>query len=808
MRRLLNNKSLVALFIIGASLMMTLNVYAIYGVDNGEGYFDGHDMCVDRDGDSDGDGVQDCMEGSVSSSDFYVLPVKSGGKALPNSIDNAGELYDLLVEYNDSDSDKKKTGSGFIVNTMLGRDSGDDEGRRIDDSTWKDLKARLRSMDSKDQIDWDGNYSYCKSSFYTKYYYNRDGDEKKNNDVAFYDLKRGSCKSDPSIRFYDDNGDLIYALSRVCANPVGSDLGELPEANDWKVSVKSEIINRSSLPLTVGSTVSWKHTVKNDGPDETDVDVDYRYEDGGVLGSGSGENHEFSEGADDKHSEDFNSTSRAITQDDVGGQMCRATSAQSKSWDSSDRIYSSNACVTIPYNYSLLPSVSTNVSGGIVEADMPISIFPTVSNEIKTNPTKSKNTQWRVTEIIFDTDTDVPASLLDSSTYSDSEPCPNGIYFNPNMGCRNVTTIADKTGNTVFTENGDWRSGDILSTNVVVGSYDVGTKVCYAFSIQPNKSTPSVDDNRWRHSALDCFIVGKKPKVQIWGGDLKTGGSVQTSTSRKSIGGVYGTFGSWAEYGIISALTINGMASGSAFNSARGLASTNVCDYSYISFINSTGASCRDSSPIVIGNYSNTQSMPDVASNFTATGESIGVDAVIANDLRPDQGVYIGSRSGNLTLNQSQISAGKTIVLKVTGTVVIAGNQTYDNDNFGARYKSISDIPQLVIIAGNIVIEDDVTNIDAWLVAPDGYINTCASVGMVDVRLSSLICNQKLTVNGPVMTGKLYLNRTAGSNAGVRSGDPAEVFNLRPDAYLWAYSTSRSNGQIHTVKTTELPPRL
>jgi hypothetical protein len=65
-----------------------------------------------------------------------------------------------------------------------------------------------------------------------------------------------------------------------------------------------------------------------------------------------------------------------------------------------------------------------------------------------------------------------------------------------------------------------------------------------------------------------------------------------------------------------------------------------------------------------------------------------------------------------------------------------------------------------------------------------------------------------LTVNGPVIANRLLMYRTYGAEAGQRSGDPAEVFNLRPDAYLWASGQQSGSGKIRTVQTTELPPRF
>ena len=69
-------------------------------------------------------------------------------------------------------------------------------------------------------------------------------------------------------------------------------------------------------------------------------------------------------------------------------------------------------------------------------------------------------------------------------------------------------------------------------------------------------------------------------------------------------------------------------------------------------------------------------------------------------------------------------------------------------------------------------------------------------------------CDDRLTVNGPIAARQLLLYRTAGAGTGSASGQPAEVFNLRPDAYLWATYYSSTAGRIQTVSTQELPPRF
>jgi hypothetical protein len=133
--------------------------------------------------------------------------------------------------------------------------------------------------------------------------------------------------------------------------------------------------------------------------------------------------------------------------------------------------------------------------------------------------------------------------------------------------------------------------------------------------------------------------------------------------------------------------------------------------------------------------------------------------------------------------------------------VTINGEIKYADSAIGR----IQDIPQAVIIARDINIKGDVPRIDAWLVA-SGIIDTCD--GVASNTLTSNKCSTKLEVNGPVVTNRLILDRTAGSDPGEGSGDPAERFNLRPDAHLWALLQSQGSNKAQTVYSVELPPRF
>ncbi len=214
------------------------------------------------------------------------------------------------------------------------------------------------------------------------------------------------------------------------------------------------------------------------------------------------------------------------------------------------------------------------------------------------------------------------------------------------------------------------------------------------------------------------------------------------------------------------------------------------CNYSRLSFTNyNNDASCS-----LVGKYTSAKTIPNVVASFPGSAPlPVGFSGK-PSDL--PSGTY---NSGSLTLNTSTLVPGKSVILKVAGTVTINGDQTYSP----GPYSVAGQLPQLVIIADKIIINDSVKAVDAWLVSK-GDLLTCSSVP----PLTSNTCKEQLTVNGPVMALRLLLFRTYGSGVGADSGTPAEIFNLRADTYLWATSRAVGNGRIQTVDTTELPPRL
>lgn len=719
--------------------------------------------------------------------------------AIPQSVNTVAKFIAILKAANKSRDDQRVTGSAFIVNTMLGR-NGPGGGRNVSAADWATITARLNDRQANKKIDWIGNAVNNINS-----YYQNGG---ANDDALYYD---GAGLNEPGIQIYDDSGNLTYALLRRCANPVGENVGGVSKPTAvWGLSAAStvntvilatgKVITKNVTTAKPGDTLQWTHQLTNDGPDATTVKVHSNLLITGFSnGWGTSPPAEYGPGdtaagaAAKKVMRTIVSYAKyTVTQADVGNKLCEMVRYKPSSSSSAASGAGNNSCVTVPYVYTLTPSVTPDVSG-VVEPGAPVNLASAVANN---GSTKSKPTQWQLTQIVVQ-----PGSAVPNPAGGNSLLLPCGTYFTgPGAVCSTL-----KSGiNTVF-KNGN---NPLASNLITAGDLSVGTKICFALSVQPRAG----NDNKWVHSAPICLVVGKKPKIQVWGGDLSVGKSfsgsavpsnVQTSNSVKS----GNTFGSWIEYGIFATGSVSGVASGSAY-AGPGLAGATTCQASMLSFTNATDDNgCTDTTSI--GNYATTRSIPDVASSFTGSG-SVLPPAVVPNNLTAG-GVFIGTSAGNLTINTSTLNPGKSVILKVNGTVTIAGDQKYNP----GPYASVSQLPQLVIMADKIIINSAVTNVDAWLIAngPNGIIETCDTGSATYILsgaqgLTSNKCQTPLTINGPVMAKQLWLRRTAGSGTGAASGDPAEVFNLSPDAYMWAQAQATSGGRIQTVYTTELPPRL
>lgn len=239
----------------------------------------------------------------------------------------------------------------------------------------------------------------------------------------------------------------------------------------------------------------------------------------------------------------------------------------------------------------------------------------------------------------------------------------------------------------------------------------------------------------------------------------------------------------------------------------------------------------NDESSAVLGNYANftqvkyirvdgSAFIPDGASFCQNVSEQFSRTVVIdvAGTLTIGENIYNGSNYANEGHQTSRVIS--------TGNAPTCYASSYDN---------IAQIPQTIIIAHNIHIDPSVENIDAWLIAGynggSGIIDTCYGYEPGD-NLNADVCNKQLKVNGPVFAKTIRLNRTYGagseeladkqyrySSSGAimdswstlspnpTSIDSAEIFNLRADAYLWAYAQAQRFSQAVTTYSRELAPR-
>lgn len=713
---------------------------------------------------------QGYFTGATSYYGDFVLPIIRNGQAIPAStINDIGNFLGLLKSYNASGNRQKVTGSAFIVYTMLGR-PGANYSRIVSNADWADLETRLASA----RIDWNSNVIGNINSFY----------QTGIDDDAYY----SGYKNETGITFYNSDGSIAYQILRRCANPIG-DLGGL-KLSDWNLSASSSVNRTTANP---GDTVQWSHTLTNNGPGATTQPVSSDLALSGFTngwgnpvagastpaGAGPGTIRTF-----------YDYTLYTIRPDDAGNTLCQTVRYSPANSRGAPGGQGNTPCVTVPYNYSLTPSVSLN--GQVtIESGGSLRVTTAVDNR---GPTRSRNTDWRLTRMIFKPGTTLSAADV-SARDSGSDSC--GSF-----------TSAGRTACDTVWQDGA-RVFSIGTSSAPVYDYisptdiPTGSQVCFTGSVSP---PTQADSPVWRHSTLLCVIISKQPKVQIHGGDVRSGGRVETSLSTITAGGATKTYGSWVEYGALSVGPNAGLASGSGLNNGG---STSPMDWNRLTFAN-----VDNNGTPMYGNFAPNHAaispyFATYTGQFAAASSQTVPASVTLNGLA--SGTYM---AGNVIIDASSVgqdsgNKGKSIIITSGGTVTINGDIAYTGPGAGNSFTSTDQIPQVVIVARAINITGGVRNIDAWLMTTGdtGYVNTCSDVA-VGAPLDTATCANTLTINGPVATAHLYLRRTAGAEDGNRSGNPAEVFNLRADAYLWAQARASQSGKAETVYTSELPPRF
>lgn len=512
-----------------------------------------------------------------------------------------------------------------------------------------------------------------------------------------------------------------------------------------------------------------------------------------------------------------------------GARICYGTRVNPKDQAGGDRT-SGNACTTVrstPVNanqYNLIPSVSMEAASPSEAGEL-----VTMSDQVR-NSMKDESPEATWTAFAMEVKSGVDVAPLSSTSHDDKTPqgVADIVGKQPN-GQPKATLIpaedanANKTGKTTVTGNASKTVGS--RSFVLPEDAPVGTKFCFFLQVTPvaSSGTPNT-----RTSAGKCITIGKKPKLNIYGGDLSVGrkftndssvpnllqSSIHTSITVKNEDGRKKVYGSWTEYDAYAPGIVSGFGTASGLQGGLETSATEQAQWSKLTFVNVKNTFGSFSSSNTLGN------IPDTAAAVTSglkVVQSIPTETTNLdlgnNKTDLASGIY-KKDTGDLTLRGTTLAPGKTAVVSVpNGTVIIDGDLRYSS----GPYTSLAQVPQLLIIAKNIIVKAPVTTIDAWLIAkapagsssgdstePAGRISTCDVTG----NLSTSVCNQQLTVTGPVMSNQLLLRRTAGLADPAKSDQPAEVFNLRADAYLWIYQQGTSNTRALTTYNRELPVRF
>ncbi len=437
-----------------------------------------------------------------------------------------------------------------------------------------------------------------------------------------------------------------------------------------------------------------------------------------------------------------------------------------------------------PPSYNLVPTVSLSTSARqqeTVSYGDPVSLDLNVTN---TSVNKSSSTGWSVKRfIVFEGE-----SRPTYTNYKDNYSCAS-LGF----ACQDITNniTPPKVSPTVFNSGkrslgtvelkpGDWSS-----------SWTSGTQICYVLTIdKPTQAGSPVN----RFSKPECVKVAHiHPYAQIWGGDLRVGiGFVEGFTDR---GQGNKRYGSWVEYGIFANGAVKNVASASGL--AEGASSqAEGASWHKLTFANTSG----------YGNFNGPSNVDTNAKTVTELQNSVKGSPINSpssfNFIDEGDGFLYQYNTSNGTtdfnLGESRIKKGQSFILYApTRTVKITGDIKYDN----GPYDNFKEIPQIVIIADNIKIDHDVTEINAWLVASDGYIDTC-----VDPQPSLRSCDKALRINGPVITENLILDRTYGAFNPTATDTAAETINLPATTHLWLQGLSFDNRKARAAYSIELPP--
>lgn len=449
-----------------------------------------------------------------------------------------------------------------------------------------------------------------------------------------------------------------------------------------------------------------------------------------------------------------------------------------------------DACFYVPYIYELTPCVLSEVKR-CEEADR--NIVRTAGSSVRLMPKVSsttsyptKNTKWKITHWEVAGANEFTRTPNTGGENNSDDTC--SFYNSSSQFKGKVVSCRTWKEGTNRMDGG--RTVDDFRFNVSETA-EMGRRYCWAVSVSPYKmtkdQTKEQQDNNtgWRHSKPTCILVARYPKFQVWSGGVYSSGGIKS----KSLATSRGVVGSWAEFDVLSLKAISGF--GSVSQTSNSNLTFQNKEFGKLGFW---------------GNWRNNTSTvawqaKEISKNYLKSDPERQLEVI--GDLSQNWSYNGYDDSGLNRKGVTRIIYANN--LKLTGDLI---NKDPDGSDIGQ-------FQQTIIVAKNVLIDNAVQRIDAWIIATDKVLTCSAGISEHDftgdvtryrTHAVNRLCGNRLKINGAISAGRLESWRTYGSTP-EKPEEPAEIYNQRGDLYLWGYREMTQNSKLITTYMKELPAR-
>ena len=345
--------------------------------------------------------------------------------------------------------------------------------------------------------------------------------------------------------------------------------------------------------------------------------------------------------------------------------------------------------------------------------------------------------------------------------------------------CKEDSGVHEELGKSRLEFNPGGNSGSYSLKGIK--SVGRGKRICLQAWVSPgNSEDDEKTDEKWTsfsYSESFCGVVTKREKtgsIGVFGGGVFLDGTFDNA--------------GFAQWGVFRSVKTGEVSDNNKFLSRSNLSLNAESKF---------GA--NDNKETIRNYYSDLCSEVSPVDNGSAGVMVTSEPQVSLQKSNKDENIYcLNTNQTSIALNEvSGLGKNETLVILGDGaSVVIAGNLTYDENE---TYRTLDEVPKMVINAGTIEIKSNVGRVDGLLIA--NRVNTCA----LSVDQSSEECEKaQLVINGAVITRTLGEERSYDD-----SGEkPAVKIYFDPSLYLLkSYAKSSNNNTFRTINTVELAPR-